>query len=124
MKSIEELLKQKPIYLNDWAESKKQGIYEDFGLDRDDVIDFEGINILFASYDYRDYEGDAYIIFEYGGGLYEVDASHNSYSGLDDFNELRLNLKELKNRLEKGTFGYSVYGENIFAEELKKFIGI
>lgn len=40
--------------------------------------------IIYASYDRQDYEGYASVLFEQGGCLYEVHASHCSCYGLED----------------------------------------
>lgn len=39
--------------------------------------------ILFASYDTDDYPGDAFVLFERGGVLFEVNGSHCSCYGLE-----------------------------------------
>lgn len=44
---------------------------------------YEGVNILFASYTYENYEGSAFVLFEKCGALYEVNGSHCSCYGLE-----------------------------------------
>ena len=52
-----------------------------FSISTDAVRDDE---ILFAWYGYGDYCGDAEVLFERNGLLYEVTASHCSCNGLED----------------------------------------
>jgi hypothetical protein len=152
MKNLNELLNQEPVFLNDWAESKKIGIISDFDniylskeeyeateapyankeywLEKKEKMnkalkEWENINILFASYGYANYNGDAWVLFEENGELYEVNGGHCSCYGLEDqWEKEPVMLIELKNRLEKGTFGTDSYCENEFAGELKVFLGI
>lgn len=44
---------------------------------------WEGINILFASYGEDNYSGNAFVLFEKDGKLYEVNGSHCSCYGLE-----------------------------------------
>jgi len=44
------------MFLNDWKDSKIEGIKADFGIDD---ADLEGVTVLLASYTYEDYSGDA-----------------------------------------------------------------
>lgn len=69
------------IYLNDWAESGQAGMLEDFGITADALA---GANVLVASYTYEDYNGDAYVLFERDGKLWEVHGSHCSCYGLSE----------------------------------------
>lgn len=152
MKTLNELLKQEPVFLNDWAESKKIGVigdFEDIYITKDEyeaiecpmlnkdywiekkqemdeaIKKYENIKILFASYRYSNYEGDAWVLFEEDGKLYEVNGGHCSFYGLEgQWEKEPVVLEELKNRLEKGTFGTDSYCENEFATELKLFLGL
>lgn len=45
----------------------------------------EGVEILYASYDHIDYEGYAHVIFRKEGKLFEVNDSHCSCNGLDNW---------------------------------------
>lgn len=121
MKTVEELKAQNPIFLNDWAESKIEGLISDFEL----TNELDGVNVLFASYSYANYSGDAWVLFEKGGNLFEVNGSHCSCYGLEgqwDFEPVVLD--ELVTRLSKGYFGTGDYSDNGFADELKVFLGI
>ena len=113
MKTISELINQEPVFLNDWSNSKKDGVLSDF------EVEDKNHNILFASYGYRNYEGDAWVLFEKGGKLYEVNGSHCSCYGLENqWDEEAVELSELENRITKGTFGGYGYSGNGFATEL------
>ena len=152
MKTTEEIINQQPVYLHDWDKSKKFGIIADFSgvymnpeeyaaqaapyenkeywvekkeemtkeIDR-----YKDVNILFASYSYANYSGDAWVLFEQDGQLFEVNGSHCSCYGLEgQWNKEPVVLEELKNRLEKGNLGTEDYCGNEFAAELKVFLGL
>lgn len=115
MKTIEEIIKQTPIYLNDWE--NKEDVARDF--DNEDILK---LNILIASYTYKDWESSAFVLVEIDKKLYEVNGSHCSCScfGLENQWDLEeVNLVEMQNRLVKGTFGSYEY-----KEQLKEFLGI
>lgn len=65
--------------------------YEGIFVDADDVFDNfevcehdrEGVDILYATYTYENWEGDSYVLFAKDGYLYEVHASHCSCYGLE-----------------------------------------
>lgn len=152
MKELNQLMSQEPVYLNDWAERKKFGLvcdFEDVYITKEEyeatecpipnkdywiqkkqkmdeaVKKYENIKILFATYGCDNYEGDAWVLFEEDGKLYEVSGGHCSCYGLEgQWEKEPVVLEELKNRLEKGTFGTDGYSGNEFAKELKSFLGI
>lgn len=131
MKTLDALLQQESVYLYNWK--KKEDIILSFaplGYDNKSKLIkeryirlWQPINILFAYYDGDSYEGDAFVLFECKGKLFEVNASHCSCEGLSDFNGEETTIDALKHRLIKGTLGQE-YGENQFAKELKEFLGI
>jgi len=152
MKDLAEILKQKPIYLNDWKEDEKIGVIKDF----DDIYitkseyeateapyknvevwnerkaklaakikEWENINILFASYGCANYEGDAFVLLEKEGKLFEVNAGHCSCYGLEgQFIPEETSLELIKHRVLVGKLGQDDYSGNEFANELRKFLGI
>lgn len=152
MKTLDELLKQEPVFLNDWAEDKKLGVlsdFEDIYLSKSEyeakeppyadkeywlekkakmdkaIKDYENINILFASYGNDNYSGDAWVLFEEDGNLFEVNGGHCSCYGLEgQWEKENVVLKELENRLINGNFGKDDYSGNEFNTEIKKFLGI
>lgn len=66
-------------YLHDWAEGGEAEMLSDFGIGPEALA---GAKVLVASYTYEDYTGDAYVLFERGGKLWEVHGSHCSCYGL------------------------------------------
>lgn len=143
MLSFEEIIKQEPVYISDW--DSKFGLVSDFeGINislreyeadtspyrNDDywiakknqmskaLEKYKDVNILFAYYLYEDYSGEAFVLFEQDGILYEVNGSHCSCYGLEEqWNPEEVVLVELKHRLIKGYVGG-------YKNELKKFLGI
>jgi len=152
MKTLKELLTQPPVYLHDWAESEKIGVISDFDdiyiskseyeaetppypnievwLERkakmkEAIETWKPISILFASYSYQDYSGDAFVLFERDGKLYEVNGGHCSCYGLEgQFAPEETDIDVLKHRLVEGKLGCNDYCGNEFSGELKKFLGI
>lgn len=91
------------VYLNDWSENGEAGMLEDFGIGKDAI---EGANVLIASYTYEDYSGDAYVLFERDGALFEVHGGHCSCYGLEDQWEPEATTAgAIIHRLDKGTWG-------------------
>lgn len=84
------------MYLNDWKETEFKGMVGDFeGLyifeenyERDinkalEKEQWKNLNILLASYTYDYYSGNAFVLFEKEGKLYEVNGGHCSCYGLE-----------------------------------------
>lgn len=113
MKNFEEIMKTKPVYLNDWK------CKED--LERDFQCDLSDVNILFASYTYEDYSGDAWVLYEKDGKLYEVNGSHCSCYGLEEqwSDSEEVLLEVLHHRFKKGTYGAGEY-----KTEIQEFLGM
>jgi hypothetical protein len=132
MKTLQEILNQEPVFLNDWSD--KEGVLRDFAGERWDwddekeeefVKQNKGLNILFASYSYANYSGDAWVLFEQDGKLYEVNGSHCSCYGLEgQWEPEEVLLDELENRLLNGTFGEDEWSDNNFKEKLCKFLDV
>lgn len=150
MKTLEQILKNEPIFLHNWkskidmigdfddiymteeeykaekAPYPNVKLWEEKKVSMDKAIKrFENKNILFASYGQDNYQGDAWVLFEENGKLFEVNGSHCSCFGLEgQWEEEEVVLAELENRLTKGTFGQDSYSDNEFSNELKTFLGI
>jgi hypothetical protein len=131
MKTLEEILNQESIFLNDW--SSKNGVISDFeenkyDYEKDEYVrtnDVDDVNILFASYGCANYSGDAWVLFEQNGELFEVNGNHCSCYGLEgQWNPEVVMLEELENRLVKGSFGEDNWSDNNFKEELCKFLDV
>lgn len=87
----------------------------------DAIERYKDINILFASYGYENYSGDAWVLYEQNGKLYEVNGSHCSCYGLENqWSPEEVTLPELEYRLINGSFGDDGYSGNDFKKELKK----
>lgn len=151
MKTLDEIIKQEPVFVNDWSHKVDvigdfENIYmtnkeyeatepppnfsEDYWLKKKAKMDvalekYKDINILLASYNQANYTGHAWVLFEHNGKLYEVDASHCSCYGVEgQWNPEEVMLEELEHRLLKGTFGEDDYSENKFKWELCVFLGV
>ncbi|AMQ66494.1 integrase [Bacillus phage Shbh1] len=132
MKTIEDIIQQNPVFLNDWSDEVevfrdfygKRWSWEDY--EDDEVLEyFKGDNILFASYGYANYSGDAWVLFERDGKLFEVNGGHCSCHGLEgQWEPEEVVLEELHNRLLHGTFGEDDWSDNNFKQELCEFLGI
>jgi len=81
--------------------------------------ELDDIEILFASYTYECYEGDAFVLFRKDGKLFEVNAGHCSCYGLEGQWDPEETTKEaLMYRITEGNLGKTYRDENTFANEL------
>src|SRR5690625_4483265 len=98
---------------------------ENKGKMRQAIERYKNINILFASYGQANYSGDAWVLFERDGKLFEVGGGHCSCYGLEgQWEEEEVLLKELENRLLNGSFGEDGWSDNNFKQELCEFLGV
>ena len=68
-----------------------------------DDAELAGATILLAHYDIDGYEGDAFVLFERDGKLYEVNGSHCSCYGLEgQWQPEETSVEEIRFRMEKG----------------------
>lgn len=109
----------KKYYLCDWEYSTKDEILDEF--------EFEGdrseIEILFASYTYEDYNGEAFLIIKKENKLYEVNAGHCSCYGLENqFDLEETTIEQLEFYLEKGRKFKYFYNGVFIQERLLDFI--
>jgi hypothetical protein len=124
MKTLQEILKQDPVYLHDWSSKSEVAASFADGYTDEEIRAFEKsieyANILFASYTYQDYSGDAFVLYESGGKLFEVNGGHCSCYGLEgQWDSTEVTLPEMEHRLTKGDFGFGEY-----KKELMDFLGI
>lgn len=70
-----------PVFLNDWAGGSEKDVLSDFGMPPQTL---DGCNLIVASYSYEDYSGDAFVLYEKDGSLFEVNGSHCSCYGLSE----------------------------------------
>lgn len=150
MKTVDEIISQKAVYLNDFTSrvevlgnffevyisddeynaEKSPYANEEYWLENKNKMnqllkEMADVNILFASYGNENYSGDAYVLFERNGELFEVSGSHCSCYGLENqWDEEKVMLEELENRLVNGTFGEDDYSGNEFKKELCDFLGV
>lgn len=103
MKTIDQLLNQKPVFLG-LFEGGVLSIANEFGTTIDDINEY---HVLYAWYDYQSYEGDAYLLLIKNNKIYEVTAGHCSCYGLEgQFEPEEVPLKVLYHRLENDSYGY------------------
>jgi hypothetical protein len=111
------LLNKKPVFLNDWSD--KEGVARDFETNLDNV------NILFASYTYENYSGEAFVLFEQDGKLFEVNGGHCSCYGLEgQWAPEETTIQALTYRLTEGRMGQDSWDGNQYGNELKEFIEV
>ena len=150
MKTLEEIVRQQPLYLNDWAGEGKVAVIGEFdniyltekeyvasSAPYANVEDWEeekakmdealekhkNETILFATYEVEGYEGSAWVLFydEEKKKLFEVNGSHCSCMGLEgQWEPEETTLEALAFRLEKGELGEYDH----FQDELKSFLGV
>lgn len=78
--------------------------------------DLKGVKLIFGYYTYEDYSGDAYVVFERDGKLWEVSGGHCSCYGLDGQWEPEETLVEaIEKRYDNG-YGY---GRGAHKDELQ-----
>lgn len=112
MKNIE------PQYMHDWSDSKREGMLSNFEIKEEHL---NGINVLLASYNYEGYSGDAFVLFEKDGKLYEVNGSHCSCYGLEgQWEPEETTIEALRHRMMQGTLGKNDY--HPFAVELEALL--
>ncbi len=117
-----------PIYLNDWAESKFEGMCRDFVASRyltygeieqltAEALEgpkFRDIDVLIASCCH----GEAFVLFRKDGKLFEVNGNHCSRYGLDEqWQPEETTIEALEHRLKNDYFGKS-WSRNTLGFEL------
>jgi hypothetical protein len=118
------------VYLTKEEYETGKNIREEYWIEKKAQMDraFEkhkNNKIIFASYGQANYSGDAWVLFENDGKLYEVNGGHCSCYGLEgQWNPEEVSLAELENRLLKGSFGEDDWSDNCFKEKLCEFLGV
>lgn len=111
-----QFLKKESVFLNDWSD--KDGVARDFETDLKDT------NVLFASYSCADYSGDAFVLFEKDGKLYEVNGGHCSCYGLEgQWAPEETAVDAIMYRLYDGKMGQDSWSDNVYSEALKSYLG-
>lgn len=99
--------------------------FSQYGTTDEKVLDdVTNGKILFAWYGDGDYCGQAFVLFERGGQLYEVNAGHCSCYGLEgQWDPEKTSVEALHHRLDKGQLGQcEFYTDGVFNVELKEII--
>ena len=95
---------------------------ETFYDDRKDEVleDWDNCKILFAWYGNGSYDGTAFVLFERGGKLYEVNGGHCSCYGLEgQWEPEETSVEELEFRIREGGLGSDTYTDDgVFDVEL------
>lgn len=108
---------QNYAFLNEWQGGDEGLLKREFGISGHDLA---GAKILLASYMCDELCGEAFVLLQRDGRLYEVNASHDSLGHMAGQWEPEETLIEaLRHRLDKGRLGSSADGSNIFANELR-----
>lgn len=108
-------LKNEQLFLGDFA--NKEDVKSEFAV-KDDSLN--NAFILLAWYGHGDYDGSAFVLFEKGGQLYEVNGGHCSCNGLEDqWDPEETSAEALMHRINEGHLGSnSYYSENTFGDRL------
>jgi hypothetical protein len=131
-----------PVYLHDWAAGGFTAVVCDFEGIYLDAAEFANpsndrtrslrdtlnralarpeyqVNVLLASYASENYSGDAFVLFEKDGRLFEVNGSHCSCFGLEgQWKPEETDCLSLWDRLTKGRLGHDDWTGNEFRDEL------
>lgn len=108
------------IYLHDWAGSGEAGMLADFEIDK---AALDGATVLVASYTYEDYSGDAYVLFERGGNLFEVHGGHCSCYGLEgQWEPEEADADAIRHRISAGTWGEEVKVRDVVLAALDRVV--
>jgi len=108
------------MFLNNWdsLDEMKADFWDNYGNKYNGEL--EGVNMLLASYGTPGCEGDAFVLFERDGKLFEVSGSHCSCYGLKgQWEPEETTIESLRHRLDHGNLGNEKYSENPFAAELR-----
>lgn len=115
----------KPFYLHDF--SSKKAVAEAFYKEGSDwakiPVDLSDCKILLVSYSVDNYTGNAFVLFEKDGNLYEVNGCHCSCYGLEgQWEPEETSLASLKHRYKNGRLGDNEYSGNMFKKEILEVI--
>ena len=81
-----------------------EDVGREFELSDQELSDLYRAKIIIAWYTYECYEGEAYVLYELDGVLYEVEGYHCSCYGLEgQWNPTETNVETVKHISEKGT---------------------
>lgn len=78
--------------------SSLEDVLNDWTMTAEQKEELKRANVLFAAYDHEGWEGDAFLLYELNGKLYEVNDSHCSCYGLSDFTPEETSVEALQMR--------------------------
>ena len=115
------------MFIGDWSSKEEmisefEGIYSDKDKTAETMLlpKYQDINILLACYTTGSYDGQAFVLYEKDGQLYEVNAGHCSCYGLEDQWDPEITTPEA---LHKRFFeGYQSSDEDELREKLKPIL--
>jgi len=112
-------LKNAQVFLGNFE--KAEDVEKQFEVSKEVMND---VFILLAWYGYGDYDGSAFVLFERGGKLYEVNGGHCSCNGLEgQWTPEETTAEALVHRIKKGQLGRdSYYAECTFADILLRML--
>lgn len=92
-----------------------------FDIKDEDVSD---LFILFAWYEYESYDGSAFVLFEQGGKLYEVNGGHCSCNGLEgQWSPEETTAEAVLHRVKHGSLGCDrFYNQDTFGDLLRRTV--
>jgi hypothetical protein len=109
----------KPVYLGlfDVADQEHPLIrehdhYDGFEVTHKQAIEISQLNIIVAAYTYENYSGDAFVLYEKDGQLYEVNDSHCSCNGLRNWSPEHTSIDAVMLR-EDSDGVWEAYGSQI-----------
>lgn len=122
--------------LHDWADRTAADVFKDFSGTRWDAYreedstpveeqpQFAGFEIIFGSYSYESWSGDAFVLCRKDGQLYEVNGGHCSCYGLEgQWEPEETTLEAVLHRMNEGNLGgQGDCSGNVFADELRAVI--
>jgi len=109
-------LKNEQLFLGNFED--EEDVKREFAVKDDSLKD---AFIILAWYGYGDYDGSAFVLFERGGKLYEVNGGHCSCYGLEEcWEPEETDAKALIHRIDNGNLGTDgYYDENTFGVRLR-----
>lgn len=108
-------------YFHDWSVKNYNDLIGKKAMEGDFRITLTNEKILFATYTYEYYSGNAYVLFTKGNKVYEVYGSHCSCMGLEDqWSPELIDKKVIKHRIDEDIDNN--YAFNDLSPEEKKIL--
>lgn len=97
----------------------KEIIAEWFGISKEELA---GAKIVYGYYSYEDYSGEAFVLYEKDGKLYEVNGSHCSCYGLEDQWQPEETLVEAIEKRLVEPYGFYYCNKDEIQKALKRYV--